>query len=129
MAPSRQRVMKRPGSGVGLFVAMMLSAACSGGTSSVVFESVDAQTVKCPQPARVGVDCVLVTAPVVGEGNGHGRCVVYATSGGQNVLTAADSGELEIAAGKSMEWEVEVQRPVDREFTGWNPVCSPMIEG
>lgn len=113
-------------------VLLCVLAACSsgGGGSGPLFESVDMAERECAAAsAAAGKQCLRVTAVVVGQGIGEGRCVLYASGKDENLFVAADSGLVEIRAGDDFTWDVEVEVPSDEDFDGWNPQCSPMMEG
>lgn len=106
------------------------SAACSSdGGDETVFESVTSVPSACPADAPAGADCFTVVAPVVGEGRGQGRCVVYASGPDDNLGVAARLDGIELEPGDTVRWEVAVTRPADPAFRQWNPVCDPMMEG
>lgn len=121
-------VLPRLTLGAILFSALV---ACSGGArSSPVFESVDLTERECSSArAEAGEQCLRVTAGVVGEGTGEGRCLLYASGKDENLFVAADSGLVEIREGDDFEWDVQVEVPSAKEFDGWNPQCTPMLEG
>lgn len=131
MAVSERALLMTRARSVHTFAALVgsLVAGCSGQVAGVAFETVDYEVVGCPLGTPEGSDCLTVTAPVVGDGTGTGRCVVYARSLDENLALVAESGDLEIEAGEVTTWNVIVPRPEDQNFHGWNPVCTPMIEG
>lgn len=114
-----------------LSLLALVLAACNPGASGVVFEEVGYEEVECPAATAdpASKDCLLVTATVVGSQRGLGSCVVYASSSEANLFVAAGSGELELEPGHTVRWDVQLERPTDARFDGWNPVCSPMAEG
>jgi hypothetical protein len=61
-----------------------------------------------------------VTAVVVGDGGGQGRCLLYASGRDRNLLIAADSGVLALRPGLDLVWDVTVETPAAQEFDGWN---------
>lgn len=107
---------------------MGMAACSSGGGDAVVFESVTTEAAPCPDDTR-GADCFVVVAPVVGQGRGTGRCVVYASSDDRNLFVAAERADIELEPGDTVRWEVALSRPSDPAFREWNAVCLPTIEG
>lgn len=94
----------------------------------MVFESVTTEAAPCPDDTR-GADCFVVVAPVVGQGRGTGRCVVYASSDDRNLFVAAERADIELEPGDTVRWDVALSRPSDPAFREWNAVCLPTIEG
>ena len=108
----------------------LVACTSGGGGSGPVFESVGMSERECDAaPAEAGKQCLRVTAVAVGQGTGEGRCLLYASGKDENLFVAADSGIVEIRAGVDFEWDVVVEVPSAEEFDGWNPQCSPMMEG
>ncbi len=111
-------------------VLMSTLAACSsGGGDETVIESVTAEERTCGVSVGDGKQCLRITAVVVGDEAGHGRCLLYASGEGGNLFIAADTGAVELQPGRDLEWDVAVEIPSQDEFDGWNPQCSPMLEG
>jgi len=110
-------------------IATLLLGACGPTSADPAFESANLQVIDCFSPAPAGSECVLVTAPVVGSRRGTGSCQVLAAGPTGNLSVAAATGEMEIEPGDTIRWTAIVARSDDASFTGWNPVCEPMIEG
>ncbi len=116
--------------GIGSVTISLILAGCSGSSGpSVVFENVQSTVVPCPQESVGSTECILVRATVVGEGVGTGSCTLYAAGDDENLSAEAESGELTMNPGETVEWVAIGELPDDPAFTGWNPRCTPMIEG
>lgn len=120
----------RRGSAVLSLLLVAVSAGCSSVSGEdVVFESVTSEPRPCPGGAPAEADCFTVVAPVVGVGEGRGRCVVYAAGDSGNLFVAASMDGIEMKPGDTVRWDVTLSRPDDPGFQTWNPVCQPTMEG
>ena len=105
-----------------VFVAIL--AGCSASFADPVFEYED---IVVAAPCTDDRLCVEVRAPVDGDREGEGSCVLYGPGDPEDLEPLAESGDLEMRPGETTVWRVDVDSSL--EIASLNPVCQPMIEG
>ena len=106
-----------------------LAACSSGGGDVTVIESVTAEERTCGVSAGDGRQCLRITAVVIGDEAGQGRCLLYASGEGRNLFVAADTGTVELQPGRDLEWDVAVEIPSQDEFDGWKSAVLTDVGG